>query len=503
MATQTLAPGATLPPGFTIPPGATLPPDFTIPPGLSIPPGLTLAPGTTIPPGLLNGNATTGGVTDGPNTNTATGADNNGFGDINLGSFNATPFFLPAPIRTYERAGATTGMAGIPRFGHNSDFANVAYLASSTNKADGEDYIVGLMFAGCFLLVFFLVWTIVLIIFKVAMSGFLSGEPFMNPHIHDPVSKQAKEDAKIHGREYKEDNSWLKRPRRIRITFFFCGLIQIIFAILLVNQGMANLQQTTDTIQVSSESIRLLVKEADGVALNLKQVGDTGLILRDQVVFDLNKDNFCPGNPLFVQTSIGQSLIGASDGAAQMLNQLGDFVTNNVATLEESLAATEQQLDSLDRSMAEAESYEWLAGLIAFPYMLLASLMILGAFAAQLDAMTECFLCMLNWVILPLYIFVTIFSYIVLAVAAIAASLNADFCGGETSSPDQVLVDLLFRSGFQEDGLLFQTVRYYAYQCTARAEVDPFMFLRSFDGVIVSFTCVFVINFLGVCFKLD
>jgi hypothetical protein len=124
-------------------------------------------------------------------------------------------------------------------------------------------------------------------------------------------------------------------------------------------------------------------------------------------------------------------------------------------------------------------------GLVAFPYLILASLMMVGAVAAQLNTMTECFLCVLNWVVLPLFVFVTIMAYIALGAISIAASVNADFCGGQSTTPDQVLVDLMSRSGFAEDDFLFQTVRYYANQCTQVAVTDPFLFIRSFGGTVV------------------
>ena len=251
-------------------------------------------------------------------------------------------------------------MAGIPRFGHSSDFSRLAYLAYGDNPAGGEDYLLGLMFVGCFLLVFFLIWTLVLVVFKLTLNGFLAGEPFINPHISDPASLKAKEDAEEDGEEYIEDDSWLLRPRRIRITFFVCGFLQILFAILLVTKGVANLQETTDTVQISTGNLRLLVAEASQVSLNLKQVGDTGLILRDQIVFDLDKENFCPDNPIFAQTQAGQGMISASEGAIAMLNQLGDFIGENVAVLEESLDDAQRNLDELDQGIAEVESNEWL-----------------------------------------------------------------------------------------------------------------------------------------------
>ncbi|CAB9498380.1 expressed unknown protein [Seminavis robusta] len=442
---------------------------------------ITLPPNVTLPsPGFLNGTVTAGGVTDVAGV-VSTGVED---GFFSSGIVNASPVFLPEPIRMYERVGATSRFAGVPRFGHTSDFSYVAYYGSGPHAADGDNYVVGLMFAAVFLLVFFLIWTVTLIIFKISLTGFLAGEPFMNPHINDPMSIKAKQDAEEDGEEYIEDETWYNTPRRIRITFFLCGLIQIIFSMLLVTKGVANLQQTTDTIQVSTETLRLYVKDARDVSLKLEKIGESGLFMRDQVVSDLDRDNFCPGNPAFDQTIQGKRILSTADGAVLMLNDLGDFVTNNVATLEEILEDTQQQLDDVDSSVSNVETYEWLGGLVTLPYLILATLMMVATVAAQANSMTDCYLCILDWIVLPLYILVTIFSYVALVVALIGASLNADFCGGKTSSPDQVMLDVMFRLGFKEDGLLFQAVRYYAYQCTERAEVDPFLFLRNFDVAI-------------------
>lgn len=108
-----------------------------------------------------------------------------------------------------------------------------------------------------------------------------------------------------------------------------------------------------------------------------------------------------------------------------------------------------------------------------------------GVVAAQLNTMTECYLCVLNWVILPLFIFCTILAYTSLGAISIAASVSADFCGGESSTPDEVLIDLMSRSGWKEDSFVYQTVRYYANQCTEQSKVDPFAFIRGFNGTIV------------------
>jgi prefoldin subunit 5 len=143
-------------------------------------------------------------------------------------------------------------------------------------------------------------------------------------------------------------------------VFFICGLLQVIFAILLVTKGVNNLQQTTDTIQISTHSIRLLINEADKVTKDLEQVAETSTILRDQIVFDLDKDTFCPANPVFAEAQIGVSIVGAAAGAIQVLHNMGDIVTDNVAVLEESMASAKRNLDSVDQSLENVENYEWL-----------------------------------------------------------------------------------------------------------------------------------------------
>jgi hypothetical protein len=308
-------------------------------------------------------------------------------------------------------------------------------------------------------------------------------------------------------------------PYRHKTVFFICGLLQILFAILLVTKGVNNLQQTTDTIQVSTHSFRLLVNAAEKVARDLEEVAETSTILRDQIAFDLNKENFCPANPLYAETQAGQSIAGAAAGAIIVLNDMGDFVNDTAALLKESMAGAKRNIENVYVSVENVENYEWLGeltlldelatlldlfsstyhyfsflfllgGLVAFPFLVLSSIMMVGAVAAQLGTMSDCFLCVLNWVLLPLYIFLTVLTYVFLGIIAIAASSNADFCGGETGTPDQVIIDLMERSGFKQDDLFFQTVRYYAYQCTARAETDPFLFLRTFSGLIVSIKLV-------------
>jgi hypothetical protein len=153
---------------------------------------------------------------------------------VRIAPVNITPAFFTTPLVEYDRAMATSSFAGIPRFGHTDQFADLT--------TEPQDYVLGLLFVGCFLLTFFLLWSFVLLLFKYCVDGFLSGEPFVNPHLlqqEDPTLHEDDEEeetprhrnrSKKNGPEIinadiliqrvkdeeDQDTKWLERPRTIR-----------------------------------------------------------------------------------------------------------------------------------------------------------------------------------------------------------------------------------------------------------------------------------------------
>lgn len=117
---------------------------------------------------------------------------------------------------------ATVSMRSAPRFGHSSDFS----LLFSENQDDVTDYALGLIFIGAFLCGLFLMWLLIVSILKcIPSTGFLSGKKFTQP----------------------------TRGMRVRIAFITCATIWIIFTILLVTEGLTNLQDTVTTLSNSNQ----------------------------------------------------------------------------------------------------------------------------------------------------------------------------------------------------------------------------------------------------------
>ena len=111
-------------------------------------------------------------------------------------------------------------MRAVPRFGHSSDFSSLF----SDDQGQVSDYAQGLLFIGCFLLTVYIIWFIFIIILKcIPHAGFLSGRRFTNH----------------------------SRAKTVRIVFAIAAILSMVFTVLLVTEGITNLQDTLTTVNNS------------------------------------------------------------------------------------------------------------------------------------------------------------------------------------------------------------------------------------------------------------
>ena len=86
----------------------------------------------------------------------------------------------------YEFTSSVNSFGRLPRFGHGSDFTALF----SPYQDEQVDYAAGLVALFVFLLMFFVFWTIMIIVFKAmgpGNAGFLSGHHFVVP---DPADDE-------------------------------------------------------------------------------------------------------------------------------------------------------------------------------------------------------------------------------------------------------------------------------------------------------------------------
>ena len=441
------------------------------------------------------------------------------------------PNFLEEPLVRYQEAGSTTSMANTgfpPRFGRSRNITHLFLLNANSDNNNyyddyvaateaRNDYIEGLMIAGAFVLAFFVCWSSVLVFVKLwssccddsppetttsTMAHILAGRPFAfydsgdnnnNNNSHEvpeqtpppPVSAAAKEGYnKGPTTTTTTVSKWERRATRSRIVFLLSGLILVIFSTLLVKKGFQQVEETRTIADTSLGRVRLLLNEATNLTEDLRDVGTVAMELRDQLVKELDQDRLCPNDPNYLaQDEIGQTIKDNAGAAIDMLEMLGTFASKDIKQMENGLSRGNDIVNDIDSLVETAEDNHWVGMFFVVPLVVWTAILMVGAMTAQGHAMNGWGQFILSSVILPLFIMWVVASFVGCAVMAMSASANADLCVG---SPDSTILTAAQNAGLKEDSIEYEIARYYLRQCTADAQVDPFLFLRTHDAEIVS-----------------
>jgi len=354
----------------------------------------------------------------------------------------------------YRELRTTRSMKDMPRFGHSDSFASLFDSGS-----DGQtDYILGLLFAAVFILVLFVLWGILLLIFKCLGQkrvGFLSGSAFASP----------------------KDS---KKPIIIRSVFLLSAFLILIFSGLSVTRGLNNIYNTVDTLIDSSREINKLMADADAVSATLESAGKNTRDTRDLLVTKL-ETGFCSGvSDLRNQTGIDFDATIAQ--ILEHLKTLDDFHEDDFSELQSGLETVGDGVDDVDQyaNDRQKEVSAWPKLLIIIPSVLFCTLFSLGAVLAWAKKDFKKYQCFLSYGVLPFFALFSILYFVLAALIVMLASTNADFCsGGEAVSPDGTFFDILTVKGFTEDDMTYRLVKFYVDTCK---EGDlPVLFLGEYE----------------------
>jgi len=412
------------------------------------------------------------------------------------------PTFRDSLLIEYEPVSATVSMSEIPRFGHTRNFANLFYPTDSIEHVDARtDYWEGLFFVAAFVLAVFLSWSLFLVTLKLLWTfcgwdGKKQTRKKGNTNVQVVPSYLAGKPFTLYDEEPTNDqmSDFTKRSTRKRIVFLTAGSLLILFAILLVTKGFQQVEETRSTADHSLDNVRGLIDDATILAVQLEDVGVSASTLRDSLVHELSQERLCPNDPNYMtQDEIGQTIQDNAQAAIDMLEMLGEFARTDLIQMKQGLNMADRYVDALDSVVEEFAKQEWIGIAFVLPLVFLTALLMVGAMAAQGYHMKGCMSkFLLSYVVLPLFAVWIVMSYLFCSGLAVSASANADFCaGGADQTPDSTILEIITNAGLQEGGDEYAIARYYLRQCTAEAQVDPFLFLRRHESEIVRCLCFF------------
>jgi len=364
---------------------------------------------------------------------------------------SSTPDVSAYDAPEYDQSAIISSWHNLARGGNTNQ---ISYMASSDTSGE---YIAGTLIISIILLLSLFIWGGILIYLRCNEADlpdnarFLAGCRFEN--------------------DLTTNLKPSKRPTYARMTFLFSALMIFIFTIVLVEKGLKDLESAENLVQAENLRVKAFLEDCDRVAITMIENGFPARTLRDSIQIDL--PNFCPNSN---NTILGDEFkLRMKDQYLDALEALEDFY------LDKWLLDAKESIDRLwNTTVTVNETIEDLnlsmIGLYWIPLIIFTSILSLGTIMALIDTgEEECkfksperFQWLMKKIILPLFIFWAIGSWLMAVFTAVSATMNADICAGGTSpgSPDNTMMDYLARRGYSTEGVFYKSLQYYVRGCT-------------------------------------
>lgn len=322
--------------------------------------------------------------------------------------------------------------------------------------------------------------------------NFLSGRPFERPQPSDLREEReggekprSPSDKPKRNELYSRGDPWGSEPTRVRIVFLFSGVVVITFAILLVTRGLTELQTTVETVNKGAKVMKSITAEG-------REIISTGMLdlnfraenVRSTLLNELERDMFCPADPSMENSDTGREVRDHIDSVVHLLGELQDFQDKDLNDFEESLLSVYDASNSVEKNSDDTDFIGWKSMILLLPYTIVTALLMSATAMAFFDVSMPGLSRLINWVLLPLFILMTVGACLLASFTAVGAGMNSDFClpgGDETASPDENVVAIMLAEGYVEDEFELRMVKFFVEQCVdINTADDPFRALRNY-----------------------
>jgi hypothetical protein len=381
------------------------------------------------------------------------------------------------------------------RFGHTSDFT-VLFVSDEdvVDGADTEDYLLGLIFAGCLIVSFFLAWALLLLVFKCCLGqrkvGFLSGSPYRisipepKEKEQSPLPEEGPEEVPV----VEKKSRCGSRPMRGRVLFLLSGIVYITFTTLLVTEGLTNLQSSANTLSWSSREVESISTEAQEIIqTGLVDLKDLAIAVRERLAEQFQGNQFCPADPGLQNSEVGRDISTQANEAVTLLDQLTDFASDNVTDLDDSISRLQSYALDVADTTEDIDLNDWEALMILIPYIMVPAILMAACAMACFDVSFPFLHCTIHYFFMPLLMIMTAVAFLTAGIVIMAAGANSDFClpgGRSDATPDTTVKRILELEGYGQGSKVYDIFSYYIEKCAI--DEDPFLFLRQYVADLVS-----------------
>lgn len=377
---------------------------------------------------------------------------------------------------SYEFTNYVTTLSALPRFGHGSDFPTLF----SSNQEAQLDYGAGLISLFIFPLLFFVLWTIVILTFKIMgpkNAGFVSGHHFMI--VKDDDSNASKEIEEEETTKKHKTLTCRSHDRALRVRIIFLTATACLFlSSFLLQQGLTNANDAAYIMSNSLITIENLLKDAKTIATNLAIVGRNTKQIRDDAVIQL--DEICPANTN-IGEFIGMDIIKIANTAKADLVNLADFIHDGLVTLDTNIGLVQNFTYSANVAMDRIDFWGWQMKLISSGLFIFPSLFAIGVGLVMMDTHVQPYQFALTYCFMPLFALIIIACYVICCLVLPLSAVSADACSGGGrihGGPDDTVLTIYRNLRGDDIGTMFQFAAYYTQRCNPM--YYPFAFISKY-----------------------
>lgn len=297
----------------------------------------------------------------------------------------------------YEPTTAVENFNGVPRFGHSDDI---------TNLIDGDrlDYALGVIFIPCFMISAYIVWVVLISIFKFCKVRFVSGsnlEPGTSAFV-------------------------------IRSIFLFFNISAAIALVIYMTKGASSILDVIASVRNVSTSLSNTGEQAVELTDSLVTTSDQIIPLRDGLVQSIN-NGLCPADP-----ATDATLSDLTTNLVSLLTELDNFFQDDILSLSEGF---DNSLAESDEVVGEVlDSVEnWIRFLpyTSIPFFIVVGSLLIGLIMTWFGSRPRCYTAILTCIVLPTLLASILSCIMASSILSVAGVGVSDLClGGDTASPE-------------------------------------------------------------------
>ena len=267
------------------------------------------------------------------------------------------------------------------------------------------------------------------------------------------------------------------RQGRTRLVFWFVALLTLFGCFLLFSQTYVPFLRATNKSSGVASVVQQMISSVES---DWGKIVDHANKAKEVVENDLPTtfETLCPGiPPESLKAELGVDL---GEVVSFVRGEFGPVTRNardNTTEVGNALDDIRKRIANIDDSIDSAAGSLWVIPLTAVSVILLTAVFLVGVLATQTRISNPFTEGVLSWIILPIFIWLTLFCWTYAAASMVGSSVSYDFCVSD-GSPEHMMQEILLAQNVDSASMTHRLITAYTTGCLREDPIEPIVKLQ-------------------------